>query len=130
MRISVQACIEGEGERPSRIITDGVIERDDEFAPSSGLSLFMSETNALLKQLQTVFLDEQVDRFFDVSAHCLYCQTPLGIKDTKRLVCRTVFGKVPADFVRATNRRYLHLPMRCLSACIRSGPGFNVDTPA
>ena len=58
MRISVQACIEGEGERPSRIITIGVIERDDAFAPSSGLGLFMSETKALLKQLQTVFLDE------------------------------------------------------------------------
>ena len=59
-----------------------MIERDDAFAPSSGLGLFMSETKALLKQLQTVFLDEQVDRFFDVSAHCLSCQTPLGIKDT------------------------------------------------
>ena len=93
MRVSVQACIEGEGERPSRSITVGVIERDDEFAPSSGLGLFMSETQALLKQLQTVFQDEQVDRFFDVSAHCLSCQTPRGIKDTKRLVYRTVFGK-------------------------------------
>ena len=48
MRVSVQACIEGEGERSSRIITVGVIERDDEFAPSSGLGLFMSETKALL----------------------------------------------------------------------------------
>ena len=93
MRIFVQACIEGEGERPSRIITVGVIERGDEFAPCSGLGLFMSETKALLKQLQTVFVDEQVDRFFDVSAHCLSCQTPRGIKDTKRLVYRTVFGK-------------------------------------
>ena len=49
MRFSVQACIEGEGERSSRIVTVGVIERDDEFAPSSGLGRFMNEAKALVE---------------------------------------------------------------------------------
>ena len=53
----------------------------------------MRETHALLKQLQTVVLDEQVDRFVGRSARCLACGAPLGIKDTKRLVYRTTFGK-------------------------------------
>ena len=99
MRISVQACIEGEGERPSRIITVGVIERDDEFAPSSGLGLFMSETKALLKQLQTVFVDEQVDRFFDVSN---YVVTSYVQGDTLYFDCIVNFrdGVLRETFIR------------------------------
>ena len=58
MRISIQACIEGEGSQPSKVITVGVIEREDRFAPASGLGLFMRETRALLRKLQTVVLDE------------------------------------------------------------------------
>ena len=96
MRISIQACIEGEGVQPSKVITVGVVERQDSFAPASGLGLFMRETHALLKQLQTVVLDEQVDRFVVQSARCLACGTRLGIKDTKRVVDRTTFGK-PSD---------------------------------
>ncbi|MGT2434038.1 hypothetical protein ACU4HD_44555 (plasmid) [Cupriavidus basilensis] len=40
MRISIQACIEGEGTQPSKVITVGVIERKADFAPASGLGLF------------------------------------------------------------------------------------------
>ena len=86
MRISIQACIEGEGAHPSKVITVGVVERKDSFAPASGLGLFMRETHALLKRLQTVVLDEQVDQFVIRSARCLACGARLGIKDTKRLV--------------------------------------------
>ena len=85
MRISIQACIEGEGSQPSKVITVGVVERHDSFAPAAGLGLFMRETHAMLKRLQTVVLDEQVDRFVARSARCLACGAPLGIKDTKRL---------------------------------------------
>ncbi|CAN7566591.1 MULTISPECIES: hypothetical protein [unclassified Variovorax] len=53
----------------------------------------MRETHALLIRLQAVVLDEQVDRFVARSARCLACGAPLGIKDTKRLVYRTTFGK-------------------------------------
>ena len=99
MRVSVQACIEGEGERSSRIITVGVIERDDEFAPSSGLGLLMSETKALLKQLQTVFVDEQVDRFFDVSN---YVVTSYVQGDTLYFDCIVNFrdGVLRETFIR------------------------------
>ena len=59
MRISIQACIEGEGSQPSKVITVAVVERQDSFALAAGL-LFMRETHALPKQLQTVVLNEQV----------------------------------------------------------------------
>ena len=101
MRISVQACIEGEGARPAKVIALGVLEREDGFAPSAGLGLFLRETQTLLKQLQKVFLEEQVDRFFDASARCLACSVPLGTKDNQRLVYRTTFGKA-----RLRNARY------------------------
>lgn len=93
MRISVQACIEGQLAQPSKFITVGVLEREDGFVPSAGLGLFLRETQTLLKQLQQVFLEELVDRFFEASARCLACSVPLGIKDTLRLVYRTTFGK-------------------------------------
>ncbi|MDR6861373.1 hypothetical protein [Variovorax guangxiensis] len=48
MRISIQACIEGEGSQPSKVIPVGVVERQDSFAPAAGLGLFMRETHALL----------------------------------------------------------------------------------
>ncbi len=53
----------------------------------------MREAHELLQQLQTVVLYEQVGKFVDASARCLACGTRLGIKDTKRLVYRTTFGK-------------------------------------
>ncbi|MGT2455327.1 ISKra4 family transposase [Cupriavidus basilensis] len=93
MRISIQACIEGEGTQPSKVITVGVIERKADFAPASGLGLFLRETHELLQQLQTVVLNEQVDQFVGAAARCRACGTRLGIKDTKPLVYRTAFGK-------------------------------------
>jgi hypothetical protein len=93
MRFSIQACIQGEGLEPSRVITVGVVDREDDFAPASGLGLFMREAHELLEKLQTVLLNGQVDKFVDASARCLACGTRLGIKDTKRLVYRTTFGK-------------------------------------
>ena len=42
MRISIQACIEGEGDQPSKVITVGIVERQDSFAPAAGLGLFIA----------------------------------------------------------------------------------------
>jgi hypothetical protein len=60
MRISIRACIEGEGTQNSKVITIGVVERETDFAPESGLGLFMREAHELLQQLQIVVLDQQV----------------------------------------------------------------------
>lgn len=93
MRISIQACIEGEGVQPSKVITVGVIERAADGAPASGLGLFIRESQELLRQLQAVVLNEQVDQFIRVASRCQWCGSRLGVKDTKSLVYRTAFGK-------------------------------------
>ena len=40
MRVSVQAYIEGEVARPAKVITIGVLKREDGFAPAAGLGFF------------------------------------------------------------------------------------------
>ena len=68
MRITIQALIEGvQGSEP-RAETIGVVERDADGAPASGLGLFLRETHAVLRQLQAVLLREQVAQFVE-------CQT-------------------------------------------------------
>ncbi|MGH8338138.1 MAG: hypothetical protein ACRETL_15240 [Gammaproteobacteria bacterium] len=93
MRVAIQACVELEGAQPPKVVSLGVIERPDDFSPASGLGLFVREAHALLKELQKLVLDEQVERFVERSARCFACGTKLGIKDSKRLVYRTTFGK-------------------------------------
>lgn len=93
MRISIRAHIETDGDRSIEPVTVGVIERSGEGDPAAGLGLFLREGRELLKQIQAVGLDLQVDDFIGFAARCLACGKPLGIKDTKSLVYRTAFSK-------------------------------------
>ncbi|GAB7546861.1 hypothetical protein [Cupriavidus sp. 8B] len=47
-------CASKGREQPSKVITVGVLERKADFAPASGLGLFIRERHELLQQLQTV----------------------------------------------------------------------------
>jgi len=71
-----------------------VIERDSFADPASGLGLWVREAHELLERIQSGVLDEQVEQFIGAAAHCLPCDKPLGVKDTKSVVDRTVFGKM------------------------------------
>ena len=94
MRISIQATIENpNGSSPSQVIHIGEVKREPGVDPASGLGLFVQEANALLQQIQTVVLNEQADEFVRVAAGCIACGRRLGIKDTKPLGYRTVYGK-------------------------------------
>ena len=94
MRISIQAVIENSnGLSSSQVIQIGEVTRDAGVDPASGLGLFVREANALLQQIQSVVLNEQADEFIRVAAGCLACGRRLGIKDTKPLVYRSVYGK-------------------------------------
>jgi hypothetical protein len=69
MRITIHATIENDGGlSPSHAIPVGEITRDPGVDPASGLGLFVRETNALLRQIQTVVLNEQEDEFIRIAA--------------------------------------------------------------
>jgi hypothetical protein len=94
MRITVHAAIENaDGSSAPQVVEIGEVTRDAGVHPASGLGLFVREANALLRQIQSVVLNEQADEFIRVAAGCLACGRRLGIKNTKPLVYRTVYGK-------------------------------------
>ena len=100
MRITIQALVEGaKGEEP-RTETIGVIERDGDCAPASGLGLFLRETHAILRSMQAVVLREQVSQFVTRAACCRQCSAQLATKDSKTIVYRTAFGKARLDSPR------------------------------
>jgi predicted Zn-ribbon and HTH transcriptional regulator len=100
MRIAIQAVISDIEGQDTRTEDIGVLEYDAESAPASGLELFIGETHQLLRQLQTVVLREQVARFLERTSRCRQCGFRLGVKDTKTIVYRTVYGKAHLDSPR------------------------------
>lgn len=94
MRITIHATVENaDASSAPQVVRIGEVARDAGADPASGLGLFVREANALLRQIQSVVLNEQADEFIRVAAECLACGRRLDIKDTKSLVYRTVYGK-------------------------------------
>ena len=120
MRITLHATIENaDNSSALQLVHIGEVRRDAGVDPASGLGLFVREANALLRQIQSVVMNEQADEFIRVAAGCLACGTRLGIKDTKSLVYRTVYGKA-----------VLHSPRyysRCSACGFVSGDGATVS---
>jgi IS5 family transposase len=83
------------------------------------MGLFLREAHELLRQIQTLVLNEQAAEFARVAAGCLACGRRLGIKDTKPLVYRTAFGKA----VLRSPRFYSH----CSGCGLRFGEGDTVS---
>lgn len=100
MRITVTAQVEGADGKAARSVTVAVIERCANFAPSSGLGLFLGESHELLRKLQAVVLQEETAEFVEAASRCGACKAQLATKDTKALVYRTVFGKARLDSPR------------------------------
>ena len=119
MRISIQACIEGESASPAKVITIGWVARDPGVDPASGMGLFVKEAHELLRQMQAIVLREQADEFVRVAAGCLACGRRLGIKDTKSLVYRTAYGKA----LLRSPRFY----SRCSGCGFKSGDGDTIS---
>jgi hypothetical protein len=93
MRFAIQAVISEVDGRETRTEDIGVLEYNADAAPASGLGLFIGEAHRLLRQLQTVVLREQAARFMERASRCRQCGSRLGVKDTKTIVYRTVYGK-------------------------------------
>ena len=80
MRITIHATIEDASSAP-QLVQIGEVTRDAGVDPASGLGLFVREANALLRQIQSVVLNEQADEFIRVAAACQACGTRFtGIK--------------------------------------------------
>ena len=90
MRIAVVQADDGTTNLPSVL---GVIDRDRNSDPASGLGLLLREAHALLKALQAVVLDHQINQFLRAARRCRSCGKQLARKDTKFLIYRTAFGK-------------------------------------
>ena len=54
MRISIQACVQGEDSSP-RVISIGCVDRDAGVDPASGLGLFLREAHELLRRYRRSF---------------------------------------------------------------------------
>ena len=63
MRITVQAVVQDDDGTTNLPSVLGVIERDSRSDPAVGLGLFLREVHALLKALQAVVLDHQINQF-------------------------------------------------------------------
>ena len=104
MRIMIQALIEGVGGEEPRTETIGIVERNADGAPGSGLGLFLRETHTLLRSMQAVVLREQVSQFVERVSRCRRCGVQLATKDSKTVVYRTAFGKARLDSPRLYTR--------------------------
>jgi len=142
MRITVQVQIEGSDDQVPRNESVGVIERDADSSPSSGLGQFLGESHAILQKLQAVLLREETAEFVEAASRCGTCSGGLTAKDTRSLVYRTAFGRPTwtalgcirvapnAERSPVVARRSALWRWHCRSEPIRSGPGFRADMPA
>ena len=115
MRITVQAVVRDDDGTTNLPSVLGVIDRDRNSDPASGLGLFLREAHALLKALQAVVLAHQIDQFSRAARRCRDCGKQLARKDTKFLIYRTAYAN--PDFrvlgsIRAarTAARWLTVP--------------------
>jgi hypothetical protein len=104
MRITIQALIEGVAGGEQRAETIGVVERDADCVPASGIGLFTSETPSILKQLQALALGEQTSQFVDRASRCRGCSSRFATKDSKAIISRTAFGLARLDSPRLYSR--------------------------
>ena len=71
MRITIHATIDNaDGSSALQVVEIGELTRVAGVDPASGLGLFVREANALLRQIQSLVLDEQADEFIRVAAGC------------------------------------------------------------
>src|SRR4029078_3583416 len=98
----------------------GEVTRNAGGDPACGLALFVREAYALLRQIHSAVLTEQADEFIRVAAGCLACGRRLGIKDTKSLVYRAVYGKAVCAAHAFT------LAAASAALCLATGPQFRL----
>ena len=93
MKFHIQIVVEHEDEESTQIVEEvGCLSREALSPATLGMSL--AEGKELLAGIQQQMVQHQVDAFIKENKRCPHCNKQRGRKDTKRLVMRTIFGKL------------------------------------
>lgn len=93
MKFRIQIVVEHEDEEPTQIVEEvGCLSREALSPATLGMSL--AEGKELLAGIQKQMVEHQVHAFNKENKRCPHCHKKRGRKDTKRLVMRTIFGKL------------------------------------
>ena len=93
MKFRIQIVVEHEDEEPTQIVEEvGCLSREALSPATLGMSL--AEGKELLAGIQQQMVQHQVNAFIKENKRCPHCNKQRGRKDTKRLVMRTIFGKL------------------------------------
>jgi hypothetical protein len=93
MKIRIRIETEfGWGEKRSHDL--GTVERDSVCASEEGFGLSLAEGKSLLKEIQRVLLQDQVEEISEVSRVCRFCGSYLAVHDRRESRIDTLFGRV------------------------------------
>ena len=93
MKFRIQIVIEHEENKSTEIIEEvGCLSRE-ELTPAT-LGMNLAEGKALLANIQQHMVQHQIEAFIKENKRCPHCNKRRERKDTKRLVIRTIFGKL------------------------------------
>ena len=92
MKISIQIIIDPENGEPTVIKPIAEFRREDLAADILGLTI--EESKSLLRNIQSEFVDQQVNQYIDKHKTCNQCHKELKIKGQNKIVYRTLFGKL------------------------------------
>ena len=92
----------GWGER--RVNEVGVFDRSSPEATAENLGLSLAEGKLILKEIQRVVLQDQVEKMCEIERVCRTCQTYLPIHDRRSRRIDTLFGRVTVDARRVRIR--------------------------
>ncbi|OUL76994.1 ISKra4 family transposase, partial [Paraburkholderia hospita] len=120
MQISVQIVVQTEVDAQARVTEIAHFERDSFEAGSLGLHL--EEAKALLGRLQRSMIDAQAAEAIARLSMCPNCGSRLTVKGRRRLVYRSVFGRLSFDSPRLYQCRCSGSARRSfspLASCLR-----------
>ena len=92
MQIKIQLVIEGDT-NASPIVEEVMQFTRGDLSPDN-LGLSLAETKTLLHHIQTHLVEQQVSSYQQQQRLCPDCQQPRRVKDRRKLICRSLFGKL------------------------------------
>ena len=111
MQIKVQLVFEKESGGSSMVQEIAQLQRDELSPAKVGLTL--AESKALLHNLQTSMVEQQVAEYQQQQIQCPHCQRLRHAKDHRAIVYKTLFGKLK-EIVRTGSSNLTFLAARHL----------------
>jgi len=98
MNFKIQIIIQRENEDTPIVEEIATFKRTNLSAETLGLML--QESKELLTNLQESMVRYQVEEYIEQNSHCIYCHSKFSRKDSKKIVFRSLFGKLKIDSPR------------------------------